>query len=259
MKLFGAGIMCALPLTDALGNAIAVPTPAPFGILQDVTLDFEFEQKPLYGANQFPVAVGRGKGKVMGKAKEAKIYATLFNSMFFGQPANQSAGFFAIWNDTTGTAIPGTPWQITPTPPNTGVWDTDLGVSFGSQDQVVPLIRVAAGPTAGQYSVAAGVYTFAAADTTKLAFINYRYTNTGAQVVGSQKVTVASLLMGYAPTLQIDLSVSYGGKYFTIRLPNSLPNKWMWNFKNDDWTIPEFDFECFTDSNNNVAYYSMSE
>jgi hypothetical protein len=256
MKLFGAGIMAATPLIDAFGNTISNPTPAPFGIMENVSLGFEFEQKPLYGAFQFPVAVGRGKGKVTGKVKQAKIYATLFNTMFFGQPTNQTAGFFAMFNDTTGTAIPTTPYQITPTVPLSGTWDTDEGVAFGVLDQAVPLVRVASSPSTGQYAVSAGVYTFAAADTGKTVYINYRYT---ASVTGASKVTVNSLLMGYAPTLQLDLSVSYAGKYFTIRLPNALPSKWTWDFKNDDWTIPEYDFECFADGSGNIAYYAMTE
>jgi hypothetical protein len=256
MFLFGAGIMAATPLIDSYGNAITTPTPAPFGVTQDVTLDFDFEQKPLYGASQFPVAVGRGKGKVMGKCKQAKIYASLFNTMFFGQPTNQTTGFFSIFQDTVGTAIPGTPYTITPTVPLSGTWDADEGVAMGVLDTKVPMTRVTGTPTTGQYAVAAGVYTFAAADTTKVVYINFRYT---ATVTGSQKVTVANLLMGYAPSLQLDLNVTYAGKSFCIRLPGALPSKWGWTFKNDDWTIPEFDFECFADGNGNIAYYSMTE
>jgi hypothetical protein len=255
MFLFGAGVMCATPLIDAYGNTISNPTPAPFGVSQDVSLDFDFEAKPLYGANQFPVAVGRGKGKVSGKVKQAKIYASLFNTMFFGQPTNQTAGFFSIYNDTVGALIPTTPFQITPSVPSSGTWDSDLGVAFGVLDTQVPMTRVASSPATGQYSVSAGVYTFAAADVGVRVFINYRYT---ATVTGAQKVTVANLLMGYAPTVQLDLSVSYAGKVFTIRLPNALPSKWTWAFKNDDWTIPDYDFECFTDSLGNIAYYSMT-
>lgn len=256
MFLFGAGIMAATPLIDAYGNTITTATPAPFGVTQDVSLDFDFEQKPLYGAFQFPVAVGRGKGKVMGKVKQAKIYASLFNTMFFGQPTNQTAGFIGMFNDTVGALVPATPFQITPTVPLSGTWDSDEGVAFGVLDTVVPMTRVAASPATGQYAVTAGVYTFAAADTGLRVFINFRYT---ASVTGSSKVTVANLLMGYAPSLQLDLSVSYAGKSFTIRLPGALPSKWTWNFKNDDWVIPEYDFECFTDSLGNIAYYSMSQ
>ena len=254
MFLFGAGTMTAVPLQDSSGTVITTPTPAPFGTLQDVTLDFDFEKKPLYGERQFPVALGRGKGKLAGKCKQAKIFAALFNSAFFGQTL--TAGFFATYTDTTGTAIPDTPgpYTITVVPPSSGTWDTDLGVTAAATGKQYK--RVSAAPATGEYSVAAGVYTFAAVDKLLVMFINYRYT---ATVTGAQKSSVANLLMGYAPIIQIDLTVSYAGKAMSIRMPNSLPGKMSMNFKNDDWTIPDFDWECFADNSNNVAYYSMSE
>jgi hypothetical protein len=241
MKLFGTGVIFAVPLTDALGNAIANPTPSPLGILQNSSLDFEFENKPLYGAAQFPVAVGRGKGKVSGKAQEALINVPMWNNLFFGQPANQVAGLLGVVSDTIGVAIPVTPYQITVVPPSSGTWDTDLGVTDNSN---VSYTRVASAPATGQYSVAAGVYTFAAADTTKVVFISYRYS---ATVTGAKKLTVNNLSMGYAPSIQIDMNVSYNGKNCYVRLPNALPNKFSMPFKNDDWTIPEFNWDCFAD------------
>lgn len=253
MKLFGAGVLAATELYDANGSAVSVPTPAPFGILQDVSLDFDFEEKLLYGARQFPEAIGRGKGKISGKAKFARIYAALFNNAFFGQTL--TSGFFATYNDSTGTAIPATPFQITPTVPSSGTWESDQGV-VDSNGRL--MTRVASSPTAGQYAVTAGVYTFASADNVSglLAFINYRYT---ATVTGAQKSSVANLLMGYAPIIQVDLSVSYGGKFMSVRLPNCLPSKMSWQFKNDDFTIPDFDFGAFADGSNNICYYAMSD
>jgi hypothetical protein len=251
MYLFGAGVLSAVPLSDANGAAIANPTPSPFGVLQDVTIDFDFEAKPLYGANQFPVAVGRGKGKVGGKSKQAKIFASLFNSCFWGQTL--TAGFFTIYDDLVGALIPTTPFTITPTVPSSGTWDTDLGVTNATGQ---PMVRVASAPATGQYSVAAGVYTFAAADVGLRVFTRYRYT---ASVTGAQKSSVSNVLMGYAPTLQIDMAVSYSGKSMSFRFPNALPSKFAFNFKNDDWTIPDFDFECFADASNNICYYSASE
>ena len=60
-NVFGAGVLWATPTTDAYGNTIANPTPVQFGIAQEVSVDVSFDTKMLYGQNQFPVAVGRGK------------------------------------------------------------------------------------------------------------------------------------------------------------------------------------------------------
>lgn len=254
MKLFGAGVFYITPTIDAFGNTIAVPQPTPVGILQDVSLNFEFTNKPLYGALQFPVAIGRGEGKCTGTAKFANIYSLLWNNAFFGQPAATVAGFIGIVTSTVAVAIPATPFQITPTVPSAGTWDTDESVTDSNGNL---MIKVASGPTAGQYSVAAGVYTFASADNVSglSVFINFRYT---ATVTGATKTTVANLLMGYAPQIQIDLQVSYAGKSMFIRLPGAIPSKFTWAFKNTDWTIPNFDFDCFADTSNNIVYTSMS-
>ncbi len=74
----------------------------------------------------------------------------------------------------TGEAwtIPATPFQITATQP-WGNWGSDQGVTFAATG--VALTQVASGPTAGQYAVAAGVYTFAAADVGKAVLISYGY------------------------------------------------------------------------------------
>jgi hypothetical protein len=64
MYVFGSGALIATPTIDAFGNAIANPSPVEFGTLQDVSLDVSWDTKTLYGQLQFPVAAGRGKGKV---------------------------------------------------------------------------------------------------------------------------------------------------------------------------------------------------
>ena len=51
---FGVGVLIATTLTDATGVALAVPQPYRLGILQDISTDFSFDHKPLYGANQLP-------------------------------------------------------------------------------------------------------------------------------------------------------------------------------------------------------------
>lgn len=255
MKMFGAGVLVATGLVDASGNVISTTTPSPFGILQNVQIDFSFQNKPLFGENQFAVAIGRGEGTVSGKATAANIYAALFNNVFFGQSLVNDSAFFATVKDSTGTLIPATPFQITVTPPSSGTWNSDQGVT-DSTGRIMQC--VASGPAAGQYSVAAGVYTFSSADHSAAltVFINYRYT---ATVTGSRAGTIANLPMGYAPSVQIDLSVSYAGKLFAWRFPNTISPKMSIQFKNNDWTIPNYEFECFSDNLNNIAYYSMSQ
>lgn len=249
---FGAGILWGIPQTDVNGAVIANPTPVQFGALQEVSVDFEFDKKLLYGSNQFPLVAARGKGKITGKAKAAQVNGALLNAVMFGQAL--STGILADVYDVTGTPIPATPYAITPTVPNTGTWTLDLGVRNANG---VPMTRVASTPTTGQYSVANGVYTFAAADTGLTVYINFQYTATSTT---AKKFSISNVVMGAAPTFRAELSVPFGGKVLTVTLFACLSTKFSFATKLDDFLIPDFDFEAFADASGvNIGTIALSE
>ena len=259
-NIFGAGVLVGTPLTDYAGNAIANPTPVQFGVAQEISLDISFDTKMLYGNLQFPVAVGRGKGKVSGKVKAAQVNGALFNSIVFGQSLVSS-----IINDvydTTGMLIPATPFTITASTtstlttfiiPNAGTWSADLGVRNANN---LPMTRVASGPTTGQYTVAAGIYVFATADVGTQVFISYQYTATSTTAKNS---TIVNPLLGYAPSFRADIYLPFAGKSLIVTLPNCIASKLSMATKLDDFMIPEFDFEAFANSSGQVLTYALSE
>lgn len=263
---FGAGILYAKQLQDASGNTIALPTPVKFGALQDVSLDISWDTKMLHGSNQFPLAVGRGKGKISGKAKFAQLNGAALNSVIFGQTL--TAGQRGVNNDTSaGTLIPATPFTLTGVTtapsaiqfliPSNGVFEKDLGVRNAVTG--IPLTRVASAPIAGQYSVneTTGAYLFASADNVSgvRVQIDFSYTFTGS----GGKSIVSNLPMGYAPSFSIDLSQNFGGKVATLSLFSCLGSKLTLATKLDDFFVPEFAFEAFADASGNVFQYSLSE
>jgi len=249
---FGSGTLWGIPLTDAVGNTISNPTPIKFGTLQECSVELSFDVKELFGQNQYPVAVGRSKGKVTGKAKFAQIFGAAYNSLFFGQTLS-SGTLTSDYIDTTGAAIPGTPYTITPTVPSSGTWTQDLGVINSNG---TPMTRVASAPATGQYSVAAGVYTFAAADTTQTVFINFQYTATSA---AAKKIDVMNQPMGYVPTFKAELYAPYSGKSLILTLPQCVGTKLTFPTKLDDFMVPEFDFSAFADSTGKVLTLAVSE
>lgn len=254
MFMFGSGLMWGTPLTDAAGTAIANPTPLIFGTLQESELDFKFELKQLHGQNQFAVAVGRGKGSVSGKAKMADVRAGFLETIVFGTAG--SAGLVSMVYDTVGATIPTTPFTITVTEPSSGVMDADLGVIDGTTGR--PMTRVASAPTAGQYSVvvATGVYTFAAADTGKLVYINYRYTATSTV---ARKVQINNLPMGYAPTFRADFYGPYQGKSCVLTLNSCISEGFKFSNKNDDFSVPEMGFQAFADASGVIGTLAVTE
>jgi hypothetical protein len=250
--VFGAGVLWCTPTADSYGNAIAVPSPVQFGVCNEIGLDISADTKMLYGNQQMPVAIGRGKMKIGLKIKAAQVNGTTFNSFFFGQTL--VSGVLAnVW-DRTGTAIPTTPYTITPTVPGAATWATDLGVvnTNGS-----PLTRVASAPATGQYTATAGVYGFAAADVGLVVYISYQYTATSAI---AKKSSLVSLAMGATPTFRTDvLMTSANGKQMVWTFPNCVASKLSLATKLDDFTIPEIDADVFADSAGNIGSYGVSE
>jgi hypothetical protein len=254
--VFGPGNLIATPLTDAFGNAIANPSPRKLGAFQEGTFDTSADVKMLYGSNQFPLAVGRGKGKVSMKVKSAQVSVDQWNAIYAGQPLNQTAAVASAYIDTLGTIIPGTPFQITPVTTyaayltgTTPVFAYDLGVEDGSGNTYT---HVASGPTTGQYSLAAGVYTFATADAGKTVFISFAYTATNAASAKNAYVLVNNVLMGQAPTLQLDFVAPYSGNTLFVTMYNAIATKLSIATKLDDFAIPDLEFDGFSNSSNQI-------
>jgi len=258
---FGSGSLIGTPLTSASGAIITNPSPVLFGGLQDCSIDISTDVKELFGQNQFPIAVGRGKAKITGKAKMAQINGMLFNELFFGQTLN--SGVYTDYIDTTGTSVPSTPFTITPLTTyssqlngTTPVFGYDLGVRNALG---VPMTRVASAPTTGQYSVTAGVYLFALADVGTTVFINFNYTATAAAgAAGQVNSIVSNVLMGQAPTFQTDFNTVYNGSSLTLTLYSCIATKLSFATKIDDFLIPEFDFAAFANSAGQVLRWQTT-
>jgi hypothetical protein len=226
----------------------ANPTPLQLGTLQEVTEDTKFTDKDLYGSYQLPVDVARAQAKLTLKAKFASINGQLFNLFLTG--ATQAAGYSAA-SINEASVIPATPFTVTVL--NSATWTFDNGVrdlTSGKQ-----MTRVAAAPTTGQYSVAAGAYLFAAADTGHAVWISYVYTVAGSgfttsftnQLMGSSTAFVARLFTPYGVNLM-------GATYYAVKLPGlSIP------FKNEDFTILDLEMNCYADATGRVVDRYTSE
>jgi hypothetical protein len=237
--VFGAGKLTAIPKLDGSGAAVANPTPVQVGVLQDVSADISFETKMLYGELQFPVAIGRGKGKIALKAKSGQIDGKVLGSLLLGvNPSTvRRSGVYQ-----SPQTVPTTPFQITIAPPNTGTFLEDLGVvdaATGAQ-----LTRVASAPATGQYSISGAVYTFAAADTGKALLISYSYTT----ATGGETFTAQNALMGTGPEMSLTVHAPYQGKILQVEFPRVTCSKLSIPLKNDDFMISDLDFEAFADA-----------
>jgi hypothetical protein len=238
---FGSGVLIATPSGV---NA----TPVQFGALQDVSLDFSFSSKQLFGQYQFPIAFARGEGKITGKAKFANIDGPLFNACYFGAPA---ASGQKLWSYNEGGAISASS-PYTYATANATAFDADLGVVYAASG--LALTKVAASPAIGQYSIASGVYTFNSGDAGKAILVSYSYTQTAAG--SGSRAILGNKTMGAAPTFQIDFYQSnpnIAGAQWSLRLYNCVSTKLSVASKVQDFDIPELDFEAYANAANNIG------
>ena len=165
MFVFGSGVLIGTPQGGS---------PINFGLAQEVTLNVATTTKALYGQYNFPVAIGSGTRKMTGKAKMARISGQALGSLYLrhrperrrhADPVRRGGDrsrLFALHLLRRPITRPSSPIRASSTPRTS-----------------LPLKQVASGPTTGQYSVSAGVYTFAAGDAGAAVLISYTYTVAG--------------------------------------------------------------------------------
>ena len=231
---------------------IANCTPVNIGKVNSFTLARKFAKKDLHGQSQFPLFTGRTTGTITGKLKAALVSGIALASAFYGMTL--SAGQQATALSEAG-AIPTTPYQVTVA--NSATFVADLGVIFAATG--LPLKFVASGPTTGQYSVAAGVYTFAAADTGKAVLITYTYTVSAS----GQQMTIGNPLIGVTPYFQLwyytAVSQPGGAVSYNLQLYSCISDDLSTDFKLEDFMLPELSFSCFANAAGSIGLESYGE
>jgi hypothetical protein len=217
------------------------------GVVKDVSLDISFTTKELRGAYQFPVDVARAGGKISGKAKYGQINSGIVSAIL--NTTKTTGSKIGVAGETA--VVPGTPYQVTVA--NSVNWLEDLGVFDNTTG--IYLTRVSSAPATGQYSVAAGVYTFAAADTTHSMSISYSYTSAAT----GQTNALVNALMGSSTVYQATLFNSFRGKTIWLKLYAVTIPKLSFAFKSEDYTEQDLDFECFADGSGRVMDFDTTE
>jgi hypothetical protein len=221
--------------------------PVKFGSLgeTEVDLDMSVVQNPTnlqFGS--VPTIKG---GALKLTAKPANINGLMVCQLFFGQAP--SAGSQGVSRDQVVT-VPATPYQVTPTVPNSGTWLQDLGVQYSSSGIV--LVPVSSNPSQGQYSVSAGVYTFNSADTGQALVVNYLY----SQAAGVS-LALTNPWQGLAPTWQAVLQGQYNGAQIVWNLPRCASTSFKMLMPLEKIVIPEFRFQAFGDASSGGVQGSL--
>ncbi len=209
-------------------------TPINIGFSNDFSLDESAETKGLFGEGIYALGIGSATRKLTGKCTMAVVSPLATSFAVTG--AAVTAGNLAMARSEAAAVPAAGPYTYNAA--NAANFDTDLGVVYALTG--LPLIRVSAAPAVGQYSVAAGIYTFAAADTGAAVKVTYAYKST----TQGGTVQAPNSYIGTSPRFQIDFTCIYSGKFLYLRIFNATMSKYTRNWKLNDFMMPTLDFEC---------------
>lgn len=245
---FGAGVLYGKSLVNSPA------TPVRFGALQDVSVDFTFTTKELYSSSQFPVAIGRGTGKISGKASFAQFNAQTFNDLFFGL-SNPATGVARMVVEEAATVTANTVTAAH----NTGVYTADYGVVLAADHTV--FTRVANTPVGQQYSCneTTGVYTFNSSQNNVPVLISYTWTDAS----NGKQIAMVNQLLGTSPQFTAVFTSTFtranATKKITMVLNACTSSKLTLQTKLEDFIIPQFEFAAYADDSGNIGTFNMEE
>ena len=175
MFVFGSGVLIGTPQGGS---------PINFGLAQEISLNIATTTKALYGQNNFPGGdrLGHAQDDRQGQAR-AHFRPGARQSVLRRPP--ERGGTQTQFGEATSVPA-SSPYTYSTTFHTTFV--ADQGVVYAASG--LPLKQVASGPATGQYSVAGGVYTFAAGDAGAAVLISYTYT----VAASGESIAVASQL-----------------------------------------------------------------
>ncbi|MGH9541388.1 MAG: hypothetical protein ACRD2H_05860 [Terriglobales bacterium] len=233
---FDVGAAFAVP---AGGNQAAAPTPIQLATLQNVSITLDRADKALYGAYDIAEDVASGHVKISGKAEFARIDLSVLANVYTGGSLTSGV----VLSNTQSAVIPAsTPFTITVT--NSATFSKDLGVRF-SDGRALTVVTTS--PTTGEYSVAAGVYTFSTADASLPVSISYLSTS-----VTGRTLTVAKQFVGYSPVFELYLTNPYSGGGNGLHLFAAKAGKLAFDGKQEAYTLPNLDFTAFAPGDGNA-------
>lgn len=229
---FHCGSLWSVP---GVNPNLAVPTPQKFGVLQEGHIDLSFSIKGLYGQNVAPVTSGVAQLKIAGGCKFARLRGSVLRDLFFpGMVSETSAQMIIVEGESKTIAAHSV------TVSHAAASNVDLGVYF---EDGTPLKKVTTPSSSGEYSHASGVYTFVnTTDDGKVVLIDYQYLSTTGKLL-----TVNNAPAGMFPSFMVVLQVLHNSQPTSLQLFSAQSDKFNFNTKQGDFTIPQFDFQGYAD------------
>jgi len=231
----------------------ANPTPQELKTIQEISVDWKGKNVELRGQYLVPVDARIADVSITGKFTVGTYNLNQLNQLLFAGVLTTSASAIDRINADEAHTITeaGSPPTVnTITVTNSATFTEDLGVSLGTSS--AQFVRVASSPSQGQYSVAAGVYTFNIADVGSAVVISY-VDNGGA----GASLALPNNLQGQSPIFELDALIPaqdaaagfMGYRFYNCRATGMK----LLTGKNNDFQKVEVDFSVFCPIGQNVG------
>lgn len=252
---FGAGRARLIPAGG--GNPIEL------GVVNAASLDLRVDLKELRGAFRYPIAVADGRGTASGQISFMQLWPQAMAALLGG---TQSVGAPQAVIAEQGTAATNTYTLVNGATMVVGSEIVVVNVAgnpvFYTRVATAPASAGTAGVANGTYSITgAGVITFAVADATVKLTVSYLYTP--ATNINAATVALQQVGMNSAPTFQLTLVGTGKNVYtnaaqqFIVQLNSCLAPSLRFNFKLDDFTDVQVDYQAFIDANGNLGSFYL--
>jgi hypothetical protein len=246
------------------GRARIIPfggTPYELGVVQSASAEFKVDLKELRSTYRYPVAVADGKGTASGKVSFANLWPPTLAEILSSTAPTQTGQQAAINEAQTIPSYPG-PYTVTLTNAATMVAGSEIvvvtiaGVPYYYSRSVITAHASATNPLNGSYTISAGVLTFNVLDAGEAISVTYLYTPAGT---ANATIALSQLGMNSSPTFQLTL-IGTGKNYysnatqqFIIVFNAVLAPSLKFDFKLDDFTMLDLDYQAFIDGSGNLG------
>lgn len=229
------------------------------GNLKAVKLTMDPTIKTMRGSKQVAMYAGTTEFKFSGSAEFENLSTAILMASGLTQLASGGAAALSVvptMDDVSQTIT-------TNTMTITGMTDCLMvrtPVALGVLPAGSPMVKVASGPTTGQYSVSGAVITFAAADVTSWAGAKPLVTWLKAATTDLGKITLINAEMQQTPYLAIESLAVFDGKYRWHQWPRCIATKLPELDGKDDFAKNKLEFEVLADPNTGaIGTISLTE
>ncbi len=255
------------------GRARLIPAgggqPVELGVVQSASLELKVDLKELRGPYRYPICVADGKGTASGKINFAQFWPQTLAAITGGTLASKAQhaivgeiGTIPLVTTYTYTLAQGA--TLVAGSEVIGVIDATGNPVFYSRGTAgTEASSSVVGQAGGIYSISSvGVLTFVAADAGLKVIASYQYAPTTD--INSNTVSLAQVGMNTATTFQLTLigvasknAYTNQAQQFLVQLNACIAPSLKMDFKLDDFTYVDLDFQAYCDASGNLGSLYM--